>query len=269
MKLPYVTLAAIIMLTNFVQTEITPLKVKTSPDFPEGPPPQKIYWEGVEVGMTNPGKSVSISIDIVKQGKTLSIGETKICSLWKKGRGFTGEYFSRDVKMKKDGTIVVTAKLSADEVLANAMEFSPIIQKNLNDADLSAQQKLIYNRLLVNILNYEFNTENIVASISGIDPEQDQVYLTFSYIGLYEKTWNDTLQLNADHFSGKKPKEGSRAQVFVDHFKDIQKVGVLKISRAGELKLTSIKTEKYKWGTYKKKKKKKKKYILPITFYAK
>lgn len=245
----------------------TTLKVKTTPDFPEGLPPQIIIWDGNEVGMTNPGKSVSIPVDLTKIKKNLIVGETTVV-LWKSGMGIKGEVLSGKAKMKKGPTIVIKSKLSPDEVLLNTMEYFPILQENLS-SDLPAKQKIIFSRLLVNVLNYEFTTENIVANVTGIDQKNDQVYLNFSYFGLIEKSWNDTLKLSDDRFSGKKPKKGSRAQVFSDHFNSISKYGTLKMSRDGELQLTSIKTEKYKWGTYKKKKKKKKKYILPITFYSK
>lgn len=268
MKLTYVTLAALIILTNFVQTEITTIKVKTKPDFPEGMPPTAIFWDGNEVGITNPNESVKIAIDLVKLKKTLHVGDTKVL-LWKSGLGIKGEVLSGKAKMKKGPTIEINLKYSDAEILTNALDYFPIIQKNLNDTSLTSQEKIMYNGLLASVLNYEFSTGNIVIIVSGLNPETDQVYLSFSYFGLIEQSWDDTLKLTEDHFSGKKPKEGNRAQVFVDHFKEIQKVGVLRISRNGELKLTSIKTEKYKWGTYKKKKKKKKKYILPITFYAK
>ncbi len=244
----------------------TTLKVKTTPDFPEGFPPQIILWDGIEVGITNPGNSVSISVDLTKSKGNLTVGETAVL-LWKSGLGIKGEVLSGKAKMKEGPTIVIKSKLSPDEILLNTMEYFPIIQEKLN-SDLPSQQKIIYSRLLVNVLNYEFRTENIVSSITRIDQENDQVYLNFSYFGLIEKSWNDTLKLSDDCFSGKKPKTGSCAQVFSDHFNSISKYGTLKMSRDGELELTAIKTEKYKWGTYKKKKKKKKKYILPITFYS-
>ena len=244
----------------------TTLKVKTTPAFPKGLPPQIIIWDGNEVGITNPGKSVSISVDLTKSKKNLSVGETTIV-MWKSGMSIKGEVISGKAKIKKGPTIVIKSKLSPDEVLLNAIEYFPIIQENLN-SDLPAKEKIMYSSLLANILNYEFTTENIVSTITGIDQEHGQVYLSFSYFGLIEKSWNDTLKLSNDHFSGKKPKKGSHAKVFSDHFNSIPKYGTLKMSREGELELTAIKTEKYKWGTYKKKKKKKKKYILPITFYS-
>lgn len=251
---------------NPLSAQETTIKVKTTPDFPKGLPPQAILWNGYEIGTTNPGKSVSIAIDLSKNKKNLSVGSTTV-SLWKSGLRIKGEVLSGKAKMKKGPTIEIKSKLSAEEVLLNAMDYFPTIQEKLN-SELPVQEKVMYSRLLANVLNYEFTTENIVATITGTDQEYDKVYLSFSYFGPVEKSWNDTLQVTEAHFSGKKPNKGKRAQVFVEHFNSIPKYGILKLSREGELELTAIKTEKYKWGTYKKKKGKKKKHILPLTFYS-
>ena len=263
MKLFKLILILLLSIHTLFSAETT-VKIKTTPDFPKGIPPQSITWNGNEVGKTNPGKSVSISLDLNKNKGNLTIGETAIL-LWKSGMSIKGEVLSGKAKMKEGPTIVIKSKLSPEEVLLNTTNYFPIIKERLN-SEILPEEKIIFSRLLVNVLNYEFTTDNIVSNITGIDPENDQVYLNFSYFGLIEKSWNDTLNLSDDHFSGKKPKTGSRAQVFSDHFSSIPKYGTLKMSREGELKLTAVKTEKYKWGTYKKKKKKKKKYILPISF---
>ncbi|MFQ6676833.1 MAG: hypothetical protein ACE5D0_00815 [Fidelibacterota bacterium] len=251
---------------NFLSSTETIIKIKTKPDFPKGLPPQSIIWNGNEVGTTNPGNSVSISLDLTKSKGNLTIGETAIL-LWKSGMGIKGEVLSGKAKMKEGPSLVIKSKLSPEEILLNTIEYFPIIKEKL-DSEIPPDQKILYSRLLANVLNYEFLTENIVSTITGMDIENDLVYLNFSYYGSEEISWNDTLKLTGERFSGKKPKKGSRAQVFSDHFGSIRKYGILKMNQDGEMTLTAVKTDKYKWGTYKKKKKKKKKHILPISFYV-
>ena len=55
-----------------------PAKIKTLPDFPEGLPPTTILWDGEDIGLTNPNKSVEVVLNLSDKKKVLAIGEDKI-----------------------------------------------------------------------------------------------------------------------------------------------------------------------------------------------
>ena len=55
-----------------------PVKIKTLPDFPEGLPPTTILWDGEDIGLTNPNKSVAVILNLNDEKKVLAIGEDKI-----------------------------------------------------------------------------------------------------------------------------------------------------------------------------------------------
>ncbi|NQT96773.1 MAG: hypothetical protein HQ562_03440 [Candidatus Marinimicrobia bacterium] len=259
---------AIVLQAASLFAQGTAIKVKTVPDFPEGLPPTPIIWSGVQIGYTNPGEAVTIVIDLGKEKVVLKVGEAEM-NLWGSGLGIKGEVLSGNVKMKKGPVLTIKSKLSPSTILANALEYHKVFTDSLNAPDISTNQKIKFSGLLSKIYNYDFKTEDISSSITGVDNENGLVFLEFSYFSLIEKTWQDTLKVMDSHFSGKKPATGAAAQVLADSWSKIPKYGTLKISRDGELDLVSVKTEKYKWGTYKKNKKTKKKCILPITFYAK
>ncbi len=258
----------LIFLFQGLSGEVNTIKVKVEPDFPEGLPPVPIIWNGIEIAETDPGKSVAISIDLKEDKQLLCVGEAKV-NLWMTGSKLNGEIISGSVKMKKGPTLEVKSKLSPEKMLINAMDYLPLIKTKLEDPQLSTEKQILYNRLMTNIINFDFTTENIAASVTGVDPAKDMVFLSFSYFGTINIAWNDTVNILETYFAGKVPLPGNRAQVFADNFSKIQKVGILKISQNGELNLTSVKTQKYKWGTYKKDKKTKSKYIQPMTFYVK
>jgi hypothetical protein len=171
--------------------------------------------------------------------------------------------------MKKGPTLVISTKNEPAAVLTKALSFWPVIVEGLSEPDLTLDRKLYFNGLKSKILNYEFTTSDVIANIIGSDTANDLVFFEFSYFGINEITWQDTLKLSKENFRGKKPGAGKLAAVLVEHFKDIPKVGTLKFSRDGTVSLVSFRTEKYKWGTYKKKGKKKKKYIEPLMFFVK
>ncbi|MCH8069783.1 MAG: hypothetical protein IID16_11035 [Candidatus Marinimicrobia bacterium] len=272
MNIKYKQIAVILMCCvlslGMILAEEIQLKVKTTPDFPEGPPPMAILWDGVQVGTTRPGESVKVTVDLTREKKSLEVGDTKVY-LWKTGLSIKGETVSGDIKLKKGPTVVIKSELSKTEILSNAMEYQKSYTDYLNAPDISNSDKIKYTSLLGKIYSYAFRTKGVSISITGLDVGQELVYFDIFYFGLVEKTWSDTLKLTDANFSGKKPKKEKKAVVLSEHWDNIPKYGVLKIGRDGTVNLVFVKTDKYKWGTYKKKKKKKKKYILPITFYAK
>ena len=48
-----------------------PAKIKTVPDFPEGLPPTTILWDGFDIGLTNPNKSVEVVLNLSDKKKAL------------------------------------------------------------------------------------------------------------------------------------------------------------------------------------------------------
>lgn len=266
-QIPVILMYCMLSLGTILAEEIK-IKIKVTPDFPEGPPPMAILWDGVQVGTTRPGESVKVTVDLTKEKKSLEVGDTKVL-LWKSAMSINGETLSGNVKLKKGPTVVIKSKLENNEILSNAMEYQQSYTEYLNVPDISNSDKIKYTSLLGKIYSYAFRTEGVSISITGLDVGQNLVYFDISYFGLVEKTWSDTLKLTDANFSGKKPKNEKKAMVLSEHWDNIPKYGVLKIGRDGTVNLVFVKTDKYKWGTYKKKKKKKKKYILPITFYTK
>ncbi len=251
-----------------VLSQGTLIKVKTTPDFPAGLPPTPIYFDGAEVGITNPGGTVNLELPIDSKRRILEVRDTQV-ALWKSGRGIKGEVRSGKAKMKDGPTLVITTKDGPQTVLANALVIWPDIVENLSNPDLSIERRLYFNGLKAKILNYDFATQDVIANVVGSNPAEDIIYIEFSYLGVTEASWQDTLKLTKEHFTGRKPAAGKRATVLLEHFSKIQKTGVLKFSPDGSVKLLYIKTEKYKWGTYKKDRKKKKKNIEPLVFFAK
>jgi hypothetical protein len=267
MNLRAIALAMLLPLA-VVSAQGSPMKVKTTPDFPAGLPPTPIYFDGAEVGTTNPGGTVQLDLPLDNEQRILKVGDT-VVALWRTGLGIKGEVRSGKAKLKEGPTLVITTEDEPQTVLANALATWPEIAANLSNPDLPSERKLYFNSLKTKILNYEFTSPDVVANVVGSDPAEDIVYLEFSYFGTTEVSWQDTLKLTKEHFTGKKPAAGKRAAVLVEHFSSLPKVGMLKFSLDGSVKLLSIKTEKYKWGTYKKDGKKKNNHIGPLVFFAK
>lgn len=268
MKYSIHLLYMLFVLLSFGWGQATPFKIKTKPDFPEGLPPVSIFFDGVQVGTTNPGGTFQVDLPLDKEKRILKVEDTEV-ALWKSGMRIKGEVLSGKAKINKGPTLVISTKNEPDAVLAKALSFWPVIVEGLSEADLTLDKKMYFNRLKSKILNYEFTTSDVIANIIGSDAANDLVFLEFSYFGVDEITWQDTLKLGVENFRGRKPGAGKRVAVLVEHFKKIPKVGTLKFSRDGTVRLASVKTEKYKWGTYKKKGKKKKKHIEPMVFFVK
>ena len=253
-----------------------PVKIKTVPDFPEGLPPTTIMWDGKEVGLTNPNKSVEIVLNITNEKKVLSVGEDKII-LFLKGKNKieiepTSMAESKNWKIKKE-TLVLKKKIPKSKIEENSIEYYKKIKVMLNDERTSYQDKAIYGRLLANIMSYEYITENISVNLRDSDPENGILFLDIAYFGELSVEWQSELVVTEENFSktGRPKDHPKQVQIFNEHFSKIPKYGILKMNDAGQLELNTIKTKKYKYGTKKgkkkalKKQKKTKKYILPIS----
>ena len=253
-----------------------PVKIKTVPDFPEGLPPTTIMWGGKEVGLTNPNKIVEIVLNISNEKKVLSVGDDKIILFLKGKNKFvfepTSMAESKNWKTKKE-TLVLTKKLPQAKIEEISIIFYKKIQTIINDENASYQDKVIYRRLLANIMSYEFVTENISVNLRDTDPENGILFLDIAYFGEPSVEWQYELKVNGESFSKTdRPKDHPKqVELIKKHFSKIPKYGILKMNDAGQLELNFFKTKKYKYGTKKgkkkmlKKQKKTKKYILPIS----
>ena len=252
-----------------------PAKIKTVPDFPEGLPPTAILWDGDDIGLTNPNKSVEVVLNLSDKKKVLAVGEDKII-IFVKANGKielepTSMVESRNWETKKE-TLVLKKKIPKAEIEENSIEYFKKIKVMLNDESTTYQHKTMYRRLLANIMSYEFITENISVNLKDSDPETGLLSLDIAYFGEPSVQWQYDLSVTGENFTktGRPKEHPKQVQIFKEHFSKIPKYGILKMNDAGQLELNTVNTKKYKYGTKKgkkkafKKRKKTKKYILPI-----
>ena len=151
-----------------------PAKIKTAPDFLEGLPPTIILWDGEDIGLTNPNKSIEVILNLSDEKKVLAIGEDKII-IFVKANGKielepTSMVESINWEIKKE-TLVLKKKIPKPEIEENSIEYFKKIKVMLNDKSTSYQHKTMYRRLLANIMSYEFITENISVNLRDTDPD--------------------------------------------------------------------------------------------------